>query len=175
MQLLTTIENENASAKRVNHFDVGDMVDVHVWITEGDKRRVQIFSGLVTSMNNGRGVRGTFTVRRIVASQGVERIFPFHSPNLEKVTVTRYGQARRSKLYYLRNRIGKEALKVPELIGRTRQRMLIEADEAEQTKKKGRKRGKKAKAERRARQEAEGKKPAKKKKKKKPAKKKPEA
>ena len=152
MQLMSSIEKENAKNTGMDHFDIGDMVEVHVWIVEGEKRRVQIFSGLITRIKHGRGVRGTFTVRRIVSGLGVERIFPFHCPNIEKVEITRYGRTRRSKLYYLRDRIGKEALKVKELIGGRRKRL----DEAKgATEKKVKKRGKKAKAERKKRLEAE--------------------
>lgn len=164
MQLMSSIEKENAKNTGMDHFDVGDMVEVHVWIVEGEKRRVQIFSGLVTRIKHGRGVRGTFTVRRIVSGLGVERIFPFHCPNIEKVEITRYGKTRRSKLYYLRDRIGKEALKVKELIGGRRKRQEAEKGTSE---KKVKKRGKKAKAERKKRLEAEGKAPKKKGKKKK--------
>lgn len=164
MQLMSSIEKENAKNTGMDHFDIGDMVDVHVWIVEGEKRRVQIFSGLVTRIKHGRGVRGTFTVRRIVSGLGVERIFPFHCPNVEKVEITRYGKTRRSKLYYLRDRIGKEALKVKELIGGRRKR---QEEEKGSTERRVKKRGKKAKAERKKRMEAEGKVAPKKKKKKK--------
>lgn len=85
---------------------VGDTVDVHCKIKEGDKERVQIFSGTVLQFN-GRGVTRTFTVRRIVNNEGVERIFPVHSPNVIKVVKKRGGKARRAKLFYLRDRVGK--------------------------------------------------------------------
>lgn len=149
MELMAQIEAENARDVRTDHFEVGDMVDIHYWITEGEKRRIQVFTGLVIRMKHGRGVRGTFTVRRIVASLGVERTFPFHSPNVEKVVVTRYGKTRRAKLFYLRNRVGKTALKVPELLGGRRKRLEEEAAAASR-KTKIRKRGKKARAEKRA-------------------------
>lgn len=168
MNTLMELEKSDAKDERLDHFDVGDMVDVHVWITEGDKRRIQRFSGLVTAIKHGRGIRGTFTVRRIVAGLGVERIFPFHSPNLDKVEVTRYGKVRRSKLYYLRDRIGKEALKVKELIGGKKpERVRRVEEEAEKDKKKVKRRGKKAKAERRKAAEAKVSKSTAKKKKKK--------
>ena len=122
MNLLTALD-PNATKKAPDHFDVGDLVDVHTWITEGDKRRIQVFTGLVIRINHGRGVSGSFTVRRIVAGEGVERVFPFHSPNVDKVEVTRYGKPRRARLYYLRQRVGKDALKVKELVsGRRRSR-----------------------------------------------------
>jgi|SRR5687768_12370400 len=87
-------------------FDVGDTVDVATRIIEGDKERVQIFSGTVI-MRKGRGINETFTVRRIVNNEGVERIFPVHSPFVASVTVRRGGKVRRAKLFYLRTRVGK--------------------------------------------------------------------
>jgi len=87
-------------------FDVGDTVDVHTRIVEGDKERIQVFSGTVL-MRKGRGINETFTVRRIVNNEGVERIFPLHSPFIAKVVVRRGGETRRAKLFYLRNRVGK--------------------------------------------------------------------
>src|SRR5687768_17867553 len=87
-------------------FDVGDTVDVHTRIIEGEKERVQVFSGTVI-MRKGRGINETFTVRRIVNNEGVERIFPVHSPFISKVTVRRSGESRRAKLFYLRDRVGK--------------------------------------------------------------------
>jgi len=87
-------------------FDVGDTVDVHCKIIEGEKERVQIFSGTVI-MRQGRGLTETFTVRRIVLNEGVERIFPVHSPNIVKLSVKRGGKTRRAKLMYLRDRVGK--------------------------------------------------------------------
>jgi large subunit ribosomal protein L19 len=94
-------------------FKVGDVVDVHVKIQEGEKERVQIFTGTVIKMKGGKGIRGSFSVRRIVQGEGVERVFPFHSPAVQDVKVTRPGRVRRAKLYYLRDRIGK-ATKVKE-------------------------------------------------------------
>jgi len=87
-------------------FTVGDTLNVHVRIIEGDKERIQAYEGVLISQN-GRGVNRTITVRRIVANEGVERIFPIHSPRLAKIEVVRRGDARRSKLYYLRERSGK--------------------------------------------------------------------
>jgi large subunit ribosomal protein L19 len=87
-------------------FSVGDTLDVHVRIIEGDKERVQVYQGVLIGMK-GRGVNTTITVRRIVANEGVERIFPLHSPRLAKVEVVRRGDARRAKLYFLRDRVGK--------------------------------------------------------------------
>src|SRR5439155_17603034 len=90
----------------VPQFEVGDTVDVATRIVEGDKERIQVFSGTVI-MRKGRGINETFTVRRIVNNEGVERIFPLHSPFIAKVTVRRGGETRRAKLFYLRNRVGK--------------------------------------------------------------------
>src|SRR3954468_24677494 len=87
-------------------FEVGDTVDVATRIVEGDKERIQVFTGTVI-MRKGRGVNETFTVRRIVNNEGVERIFPVHSPFVASVTVRRSGRTRRAKLFYLRGRIGK--------------------------------------------------------------------
>jgi len=87
-------------------FRVGDTVDVQVKIIEGDKERVQIFNGTVIA-KKGSGMKAVFTVRRIVNNEGVERIFPLHSPSVAKVEVVRSGHTRRSKLYFLRGRAGK--------------------------------------------------------------------
>jgi large subunit ribosomal protein L19 len=104
---------EMASRKeKVDAFRVGDTVDVHVKIVEGGKERIQIFKGTVIG-RQGSGIRETFTVRRIVAGEGVERIFPLHSPKVTKVAVSRTGRVRRAKLYYLRERVGK-AVRVKE-------------------------------------------------------------
>jgi large subunit ribosomal protein L19 len=87
-------------------FEVGDTVDVATRIVEGDKERVQTFSGTVI-MKRGRGINQTFTVRRIVNNEGVERIFPVNSPFIAGITVRRSGETRRAKLFYLRDRVGK--------------------------------------------------------------------
>ena len=87
-------------------FEIGDTVDVHCRILEGNKERIQIFSGVVIARKGG-GVSETFTVRRIVAGEGVERIFPVHSPKIARLEVIRHGRVRRAKLYYLRDRVGK--------------------------------------------------------------------
>jgi large subunit ribosomal protein L19 len=92
--------------KDAPQFRIGDTVDVHCRIVEGEKTRVQVFSGTVI-MRRGAGTNETFTVRRIVNNEGVERIFPIHSPVVEKVVVKRSGQTRRAKLFYLRDRVGK--------------------------------------------------------------------
>ena len=90
----------------IPYFSVGDTINVHVRIIEGDKERVQVFQGMLIAQK-GRGINRTITVRRIVANEGVERIFPLHSPRLAKIEVVRRGDARRAKLYYLRGRVGK--------------------------------------------------------------------
>jgi len=97
-------------------FETGDTVDVHVRIIEGDKERIQVFTGTVIA-RKGRGTAETFTVRRIVAGEGVERVFPIHSPRIVDVKVRRKGVTRRSKLYFLRDRVGK-ATRLKERIGR---------------------------------------------------------
>lgn len=92
--------------KDVPVFEIGDTVDVHTKILEGNKERIQIFTGTVIARSGG-GVREMFTVRRIVAGEGVERKFPLHSPRIEKIEVKRSGVVRRAKLYFLRDRVGK--------------------------------------------------------------------
>ncbi|MDB6064585.1 MAG: rplS [Pedosphaera sp.] len=110
--LLDKIESEQF---RKNHmeFAVGDSVKVHTKVVEGDKERIQIFSGVVMG-RRGRGLNATFTVRRISYGEGVERIFPIHSPRVDKVEVERKGSVRRAKLTYLRKRLGKGATLVKE-------------------------------------------------------------
>lgn len=94
-------------------FSVGDTVNVHTKVKEGDKERIQVFTGVVIG-RRGHGLNESFTVRRISYGEGVERVFPIHSPRIEKVVVERYGSVRRAKLTYLRGRIGKSALAVKE-------------------------------------------------------------
>ncbi len=88
--------------------EIGSTVKVHVKIREGERERIQIFEGIVIA-RRGSGVAETFTVRRVSYGVGVERVFPVHSPNVAKVEIVRYGRIRRSKLYYLRDRVGKAA------------------------------------------------------------------
>ena len=104
-EILKSVEN---SSLRENppEFEIGDTVDVHTKILEGEKERVQIFSGVVIA-RNGSGTREMFTVRRIVAGEGVERKFPLHSPRIAQVEVKRSAVVRRAKLFYLRDRTGK--------------------------------------------------------------------
>jgi large subunit ribosomal protein L19 len=104
-QILNLVEKVSLKTE-VPRFDIGDTVDVHTRILEGDKERIQIFSGVVIA-RSGSGTRAMFTVRRIVAGEGVERKFPLHSPRIAKVDVKRHGVVRRAKLYYLRERMGK--------------------------------------------------------------------
>ena len=92
--------------KEIPQFQVGDTVDVATRIVEGDKERIQVFSGTVI-MRKGAGINETFTVRRIVNNEGVERIYPVHSPFIASITVKRSGERRRAKLFYLRDRVGK--------------------------------------------------------------------
>ena len=104
-KILDTVENKSLK-ENIPHFEIGDTVDVHCRIREGDKERIQIFTGTVIA-RRGRGINRTFTVRRIVNNEGVERVFPLHSPNVVDVQPIRSGKARRAKLYYLRKRTGK--------------------------------------------------------------------
>lgn len=92
--------------KEPPQFEIGDTVDVHTRILEGDKERIQVYTGTVIARSGG-GTREMFTVRRIVAGQGVERKFPVHSPRIAKIDIKRRGVVRRAKLYYLRDRVGK--------------------------------------------------------------------
>ena len=101
--------------KDIPQFDTGDAVDVHFTIKEENKMRVQVFSGIVIG-KKGSGPRKTFTVRRISYGEGVERVFPLHSPLIEKIAVKKKGKVRRAKLYYLRGKKGKKATKVKEKI-----------------------------------------------------------
>lgn len=104
-EILDHVESKNLK-NAVPHFEVGDTVDVHCRIKEGDKVRTQVFTGTVIA-RQGRGINETFTVRRIVNNEGVERKFPLHSPNVLDIRPIRSGKARRAKLYYLRGRTGK--------------------------------------------------------------------
>ena len=111
-RLMEQVEQPHLKAD-VPQFQVGDTVDVHTRIVEGDKERIQIFSGIVIG-RKGRGINETFTVRRISYGEGVERVFPINSPRIAKVDVEKPGRARRAKLNYLRQRKGKEATAVRE-------------------------------------------------------------
>ncbi len=104
-RLLSVVE-ESSMKPSVPKFDIGDTVDVHVRILEGDKERIQIYNGVVIG-RSGSGTREMFVVRRIVQGEGVERKFPIHSPRIADIVVKRSGKVRRAKLYYLRERSGK--------------------------------------------------------------------
>jgi large subunit ribosomal protein L19 len=115
--LIAKVTEKHLRQEPLGDFEVGDTVDVHTRIKEGDKERVQIFNGTVLRKKRGHGaINSTFTVRRVVAGEGVERTFPSHSPRVVKVEVVRRGAVRRAKLYYLRDRVGK-ATKVKEQVG----------------------------------------------------------
>jgi large subunit ribosomal protein L19 len=114
MQSLDAIEKD-WHRKKTPRFDVGDTVDVHVRIIEGDRERIQIFSGIVIAKRH-QGLSETFTVRRIVQGEGVERIFPVHSPRVVDVTVKKKGKVRRAKLHFLRDRVGR-GTRVEERLG----------------------------------------------------------
>jgi len=119
MSRITRIEQAYAKSD-LPEFEVGDTVDVHVLIREGEKERVQVFNGTVIRRRGG-GMSETYTVRRIVQGQGVERTFPLHSPFVEKIVVKRTGKVRRSRLYFLRERRGK-ATRLREMIGGRKRR-----------------------------------------------------
>ncbi len=113
MDALKLISNSSLKSE-VPVLNIGDTVKVYVRITEGDKSRIQVFEGTIIAKKHG-GINETFTVRRVAHGCGIERVFPVHSPVVEKVEVVRSGRVRRAKLYYLRNRVGKAA-KVKEAI-----------------------------------------------------------
>ena len=124
MHLIQIVEKELGKAQ-LPKVQVGDSVEVHYLIKEGEKERIQLFVGVVISMR-GRGIRRTMTVRRIVQGEGVERSFPLHSPRVKDVVSTRRGETRRSKLYFLRERVGK-GTRLKEVFGSKGER-----DEAEE-------------------------------------------
>src|SRR6056300_633500 len=111
-QLLNEITNEYLQEGR-DQFKVGDGVKVHVRVREADKERIQIFAGIVIA-RKGSGIHETFTVRRIASGVGVERVFPVNSPLIDKIEVDRESITMRARMYYLRDRVGKEASKVKE-------------------------------------------------------------
>jgi len=104
-QIIRDLEAEQMKTD-LPRLDVGDTVNVHVRIIEGEKERVQVYQGVLIARGGG-GINETITVRRIVDGKGVERVFPIHSPRVAKFEVVRHGDARRAKLYYLRDRVGK--------------------------------------------------------------------
>lgn len=105
-QQLIALVQKSSLKPTVEPFEIGDTVDVHTRILEGEKERIQIFNGVVIA-RAGAGTSETFTVRRLVQGEGVERKFPVHSPKIAKIDVKRKGVVRRAKLYYLRDRVGK--------------------------------------------------------------------
>ena len=111
MNLLQTLELEHARelGKSIPDFQAGDTVRVGYTVTEGTRTRVQAFEGVVIGRKGGNGIGGSFTVRKISFGEGVERVFPIHSPNIDSIEVVRRGKVRRAKLYYLRSRRGKSA------------------------------------------------------------------
>ncbi|HET9067001.1 MAG TPA: 50S ribosomal protein L19 [Amaricoccus sp.] len=111
MNLIAEIEAEQIKAlgKEIPDFAAGDTVRVGYKVTEGSRSRVQAYEGVVIARNNGSGIAASFTVRKISFGEGVERVFPLHSPNIDSITVVRRGKVRRAKLYYLRERRGKSA------------------------------------------------------------------
>ncbi len=111
-RIIDIIEKEQQKTD-ATQFAVGDSVRVHTRVVEGDKERIQIFTGIVIG-RKGRGLNETFTVRRISYGEGVERVFPLHSPRIAKVEVEQQGRVRRARLNYLRGRKGKEAMAVRE-------------------------------------------------------------
>ena len=102
-------QEQKKAAEKIPQFNIGDSVRVHFRIVEGEKERVQVFEGVVIGRKGGERPNAKFTVRRVAFGEGVERVFPLHSPRVEKVEVVREGRVRRAKLYYLRERSGKAA------------------------------------------------------------------
>jgi large subunit ribosomal protein L19 len=127
--LFDKIESEQFR-KEPAKFNVGDTVRVHTKVVEGDKERIQIFTGVVMG-KRGRGLNETFIVRRISYGEGVERVFPVHSPRVDKIEVERHGNVRRAKLTYLRKRLGKGATLVKEKEGSRMTRVAVPATPAE--------------------------------------------
>ncbi|MEK6238026.1 MAG: 50S ribosomal protein L19 [Planctomycetales bacterium] len=134
-QLLLDAVNKTSLKENPPQFDVGDTVEVHISILEGEKARIQRFTGVVIA-RRGSGTSAMFTVRRIVNQEGVERTFPVHSPLVEKVVVKRSAVLRRAKLYFLRDRVGSKAIRLKE-------RRVERVEEVKKTKKKKPRRRKK--------------------------------
>jgi len=118
MKAIQAVENAQMKENAEN-FNIGDTVKVHFRIVEGKTERIQVFEGLCIA-KKGSGIKKTFTVRKMSYGTGVERIFPLHSPRIQKVEVSRRGRVRRAKLYYIRDRVGKAA-KVQELIAKKKE------------------------------------------------------
>ena len=133
-KIMNTIEKINAEQMKTNipAFRSGDTVKVHVKVKEGEKERVQIFEGVVIGEHR-KGIGSTFTVRKVSYGVGVERIFPYYSPSIEKIDIVSQGKVRRSKLYYLRNLSGKAARIVSEIGGtRNDNRRITKQGKAEE-------------------------------------------
>ena len=111
MDMIAQIEAEQIASlsKDIPDFKAGDTIKVGYKVTEGSRSRVQNYEGVCIARKNGNGIAGSFTVRKISFGEGVERVFPLYSPNIESITVVRRGRVRRAKLYYLRSRRGKSA------------------------------------------------------------------
>lgn len=113
MSIIAKIESEQLKTDHPD-FGVGDSVKVHTRVVEGNKERIQIFAGIVIS-RKGSGLNQAFTVRKISYGEGVERVFPLHTPRVAKIEITKQGKVRRNRLHYLRSRQGKEAMSVKDL------------------------------------------------------------
>lgn len=131
---LMELVEQSSMKEEVPHFEIGDTVDVHVRILEGEKERIQVFNGVVIA-RSGANTREMFVVRRIVQGEGVERKFPVHSPRIARIVVKRSGKVRRAKLYYLRERSGK-AVRLKERTLSTQARVSAEQLQAAKTAKK---------------------------------------
>ena len=131
MRTLDAIEKD-WQRKKPAKFDVGDSVDIHVRIVEGDRERIQIFAGVVIAKRH-EGLSETFTVRRIVQGEGVERIFPVNSPRVVDVVVKKKGSVRRAKLHYLRNRVGR-GTRIEEKLGALEKEQAPASKKAEEPK-----------------------------------------
>jgi large subunit ribosomal protein L19 len=129
-QELMDLVEKGGMKEEVPFFEVGDTVDVHCRILEGDKERIQVFSGVVIG-RSGSGTREMFTVRRIVQGEGVERKFPLHSPRIATILVKRAGVVRRAKLYYLRDRVGKAVRLKERRIDRKKRGEMAAKDQGE--------------------------------------------
>lgn len=113
MNIISKLEQEQLKSD-IPEFRVGDSVKVHCRVIEGDKERIQLFAGIVIA-RKGSGLNSAYTVRKISYGEGVERVFPLHTPKVAKIEVTRLGKVRRARLHYLRSRKGKQAMAVKEL------------------------------------------------------------
>jgi large subunit ribosomal protein L19 len=125
MNIISKIEQEQIK-KDIPDFWVGDTVKVHTRVIEGEKERIQIFAGIVIAYQ-GNGLNKGFTVRKISYGEGVERVFPLHTPRIAKIEVVKKGRVRRARLHYLRKRVGREAVNVDELRKEQPAEVAIEA------------------------------------------------